>query len=979
MTYAWLEALVEEKLREEWLDLCWFSLIPEMYKVNVAVWEPTGEGKEVQLFKQNMWGLFLFPKKIKHDEEGHKWVHLLYRSGSSWHPRRDVSGRGRIIFHNHFDCLELGADVEEKFDATISVGRDGGSGLRPPLSPVPGRTRTAAVNAESKLKPPSTTRVKRTTTSPQQQEDNRESQALSKRKRSAKTGGSKKKRGGPSGETKRPPGGSVEAGRGGGANYDSDGSIGGGETDWTYHGRTGALPSLTKSQQLLRRKLKKIPEPAYQAAFKRTSMMKAKAEKLRYEREREEEIKNPNRKKSNKPRKKAHPPELEEESGEEEVVWTERGMEDYEASEHFTRRNKMSKDNGRGVSLSAEAREALPSLEEFMQRVELEGGEYSLDNVLETCFDLNFPHEARKLFVDKTNAYVKHCTTDPKPGEEDKRKPHQMKKSATLGHVTLGERCVEREIYGMFEEHHIHGMIGIAITMGLTRKVRMRKHWSRSDHDNYPLVRDCMPRDLFELLYCRFLHCSDPNAPERLLPDGEENPAYDSKWHIRELEEILNTAWASNVECDQWLSYDEQMIKTTSTYSSRVSFFCPAKPIKHGMKQEAACDATGYCLTSSVDGGMHGDPKLRRYMDCPLGRTTRHVLHVLLGECEVLKKKIDGSGVFIAMDNYFTSPTLFECLASHEIFAVGTCRADRTAGAEAYLQSLGRTIPNRGDMNFCRSGQVACVQWKDSKDIFLVSTIHIAQPAEGKKEVAGLDHFKPLPLSLRKKGVNGKALDLQQPWMRMDYVLKMGGVDLADQQNGSHTHDHKSYTNFWRRVFDAKVEQSLTNAFLVFRKWVDLLLRELEADEPLNKKFDVEEVEESERALAALTRLSKVERAVWDEAMATLLMSKCARKNPSKKVNKGGRRPASEKKPPAPPRWGSVTLKSGRRCLKPGCKTRSTKGCTCEEFCTRGGDSGVLMCEKCWKDPSSHEEAAIACWDGASVGRNRKEFEWQKG
>jgi len=57
-------------------------------------------------------------------------------------------------------------------------------------------------------------------------------------------------------------------------------------------------------------------------------------------------------------------------------------------------------------------------------------------------------------------------------------------------------------------------------------------------------------------------------------------------------------------------------------------------------------------LTSSVDGGMKGDPKLRPYMDYPLGRTSRHVLHVMLNECAV--QKINGSGVFMAMDN--TSP-----------------------------------------------------------------------------------------------------------------------------------------------------------------------------------------------------------------------------------------------------------------------------------------------------------------------------------
>lgn len=84
-----------------------------------------------------------------------------------------------------------------------------------------------------------------------------------------------------------------------------------------------------------------------------------------------------------------------------------------------------------------------------------------------------------------------------------------------------------------FEKEHIYGMVGVMITMGLTRKSRMRKHWSLSIRDNYPLVRQCMQRDLFELLYCRFLHCSDGSAPPRYLETGEENPDFDSKWHIR--------------------------------------------------------------------------------------------------------------------------------------------------------------------------------------------------------------------------------------------------------------------------------------------------------------------------------------------------------------------------------------------------------------------------------------------------------------
>lgn len=282
MTYAWLQDRVDEKFRTEWLDASWLSLVPETYGVNVAVWEPTGKGQEVQLYKKIMWGLFLFDKKIKHDEEGHLWVHLLYRSGSSWRARVEVQGSGGTSRHNHFDCLELGAQFGAAFNDTISVARHGGGGggreggggdISPPPSPVPGKKRGAAGSAEGTAPKP------RTSTNKSQPEDDRGPQAQSKRKPAAKSEGGSKRRKGVTGVGKRKSGGRGAAGSTRDTNYDSDGSIGG-DMDWTHQGNRGALPSLTKSQQLLRRKLGQIPEPEYKKAFRRTSLMKAKAEKV---------------------------------------------------------------------------------------------------------------------------------------------------------------------------------------------------------------------------------------------------------------------------------------------------------------------------------------------------------------------------------------------------------------------------------------------------------------------------------------------------------------------------------------------------------------------------------------------------------------------------------------------------------------------------------------------------------------------------
>lgn len=205
--------------------------------------------------------------------------------------------------------------------------------------------------------------------------------------------------------------------------------------------------------------------------------------------------------------------------------------------------------------------------------------------------------------------------------------------------------------------------------------------------------------------------------------------------------------------------------------------------------------------------------------------------------------------------------------------------------------------------------------------------------------------------------------------MRFDYVRWMGGVDSADQQNGSHTHDHKAYTNFWRRMFDAKIEQALTNAFLIFRKWVERLTKEVEGRV---LTCAGEALEDLGKASTELARLAKVERAVWDENMATMLMAKCNVGS----VNKGGRckkQPESRRA-----KWGSVTLKGQRFCMNYECQHRSRKGCTCEEFCTQGDESGVLMCNKCFDDPASHELAADAFWNGVDGKPTRPDFKWQQ-
>ena len=146
-----------------------------------------------------------------------------------------------------------------------------------------------------------------------------------------------------------------------------------------------------------------------------------------------------------------------------------------------------------------------------------------------------------------------------------------------------------------------------------------------------------------------------------------------------------------------------------------------------GIKAWAICCPSGYCYVQSIDGGFTGDKKLRPYEGCPLGRSARTVLYVLLEACPTFSEKIIHSGVTVAMDNFFTGAALLRSLATRDIFAVGTLRGNRTGvdGANALWEREGMTATERGDMVMARSNELVIIKWIDSQVVHLMSTKHI--------------------------------------------------------------------------------------------------------------------------------------------------------------------------------------------------------------------------------------------------------------
>ena len=136
------------------------------------------------------------------------------------------------------------------------------------------------------------------------------------------------------------------------------------------------------------------------------------------------------------------------------------------------------------------------------------------------------------LFV-QTNGYVDFCTNTDNPSPLQQERHRKKKLTSGFSSVPSKTKPDGSIVYG-FERMHLYGMIGILITAGLTQKSRLSEHWGTGPHDDYPLVRSCMPRDLFMLFYSRFFHM----APT-ITPLHKDDPDYDSKHHCRYLHAVV--------------------------------------------------------------------------------------------------------------------------------------------------------------------------------------------------------------------------------------------------------------------------------------------------------------------------------------------------------------------------------------------------------------------------------------------------------
>ena len=256
--------------------------------------------------------------------------------------------------------------------------------------------------------------------------------------------------------------------------------------------------------------------------------------------------------------------------------------------------------------------------------------------------------------------------------------------------------------------------IALVMSMGLNVKPDIDAHWSTDEVVHTPFYSKTMTRDRFLLIHSN-LHISD-------IRDARGN---DPLAKVR-----LFLTMIQRTFCDVFSIYPIKRHQRPWKGRLRFKVYNPNKPSKFGIKlYQANESATGYDIAFEIYTGKNAGPSMTVDMAefvgvSPEANTTTKLVVGLLASCGLLNK-----GYHIYLDNYYTSPELYDELRTHDTYAYGTVRRNRKDVPNAFSQVR---LP-QGEVIFRRRDGLLAVKYRDKRDVHMLSTIHVADAVKIRK------------------------------------------------------------------------------------------------------------------------------------------------------------------------------------------------------------------------------------------------------
>jgi hypothetical protein len=149
------------------------------------------------------------------------------------------------------------------------------------------------------------------------------------------------------------------------------------------------------------------------------------------------------------------------------------------------------------------------------------------------------------------------------------------------------------------------------------------------------------------------------------------------------------------------------------------------------------------------------------------------------------------------MDNFFTSPSLFQELHDEGLYATGTCRTNRRGWPDGLHPKV---VKNAGDHLSLQCGSLTATSWKDKKQVNFLSTV--ADPTKFQE--------------VRRRQKDGSVITRLAPEVVGRYRAHMGGVDRGDQLRTQYTSARKS-KKWWTYLYFCGLDTAIANALILMK------------------------------------------------------------------------------------------------------------------------------------------------------------------
>jgi hypothetical protein len=316
--------------------------------------------------------------------------------------------------------------------------------------------------------------------------------------------------------------------------------------------------------------------------------------------------------------------------------------------------------------------------------------------------------------------------------------------------------------------------VGIMILLGLSPPHSLRTPWKCESTFRNDIISSAMS-------YSRFVHINDNFH----LVDNATLPPPDTiAYKTGRIAPLLNALkhrcrTVYKAETRQ-LAVDEGSMGWKGHSSMRQ--YNPNKPHKYHIKSYKLVETkTGY-LSNII---LHDTTS----------RTVDEVVLTLLDESPYGRH--EGYAVFT--DRFYTSPDLFWHLRTVQGFdATGTCMSNRHQFPPEIKNTKCKS--KKGDVSSYTATQgddsLVAMRWRDSKDVFMLSTEETAEKIECDSQRGRVRTMKPAMVPL--------------------YNKHMGGVDLNDYLESRYS-PCRATRKMWKKLAMYLVSTAVTNAYIIFR------------------------------------------------------------------------------------------------------------------------------------------------------------------